>query len=84
MKIGAKEMKNAYKQVKMDQIEVCKWSFEYWVLLLKCSVAIIKCFWPIGPAGSAGRYDGRCQWGPGSSQSQLWHTRNWWWWTGSR
>lgn len=24
MKIGAKEMKKAYKQVKMDQIEVCK------------------------------------------------------------
>jgi len=23
MKIGAKEMKKAYKQVKMDQIEVC-------------------------------------------------------------
>lgn len=30
MKIGAKEMKKAYKDVKLDQIDVCLFSVLYW------------------------------------------------------
>lgn len=33
MKIGAKEMKRAYKDVKLDQIDVC-WSNNYFVRML--------------------------------------------------
>lgn len=34
MKIGAKEMKRAYKDVKLDQIDVCSVKYPYTVLVI--------------------------------------------------
>lgn len=48
MKIGAKEMKKAYKDVKLDQIDVCLLrKFPYWysdaLMMMICSYSYIPC-----------------------------------------
>lgn len=77
MKIGAKEMKRAYKDVKLDQIDVLilfhPITFMYMYFCIEMYVTVWKLSGFTGPARG---HDGRSQRGAGGPEPQLRHSRH--------
>lgn len=94
MKIGAKEMKKAYKDVKLDQIDVWFFFFFPHVFFFHSCFAfrnksilliyIMSCGQRSGFTGPAGGHDGRSQRGSGGPEPQLRHPGHRWGRPGSR